>query len=263
MLRSILLMHSLLVHVLLTSAQQWEKLSTIDLVDIPTAYSVDITGDIYVGFENGNVRQYDHEGNEIINYALPNQSSVSLVEAQNRLKLFVFNFDNQTFTLLDRFSSIPKNYRLAEVGVSLTLMMCPSPDGQYWVIETNPQRLKKIDANQKTVLLEMQTDFSDTITFMRCFRNLLLISDSKGLHVFDQFGSKLYSLSIPFISYFYVKNDLLVCTAKNKLIYIDPFKSKVVKEMDIPSGLQAVIESRNLFAFFEEATMHFYRLIKP
>ena len=134
--------------------------------------------------------KFNAEGVQISNYSLPNQSAITLIEAQNSLKTFLFYFDNQQIITLDRFNTIPKIYDLSDYEVNLGLSACPSPDENFWVIENNPMRIKKIDPLRKTTILEVQTNLGDSIRFMRAYKNLLIVLSEQALHVFDQFGSK-------------------------------------------------------------------------
>lgn len=198
----------------------------------PISYSVDIQDNIYIGLEDGTMLRFDSKGDQTLSYSLPNQSSITLIEAQNTLKTFLFYADNQQIITLDRFSTVPKIYDLAEYGVSFGLMACPSPDENFWVVENNPMRLKKIDPLRKINILEIQTNLGDSIKFMKSYKNLLLVLGNEEMHILDQFGSTLKRLSLD-ASYFQIVDNHLVLISRGQLLTVDPFSGEEVKK-EIP-----------------------------
>jgi hypothetical protein len=218
----------------LVCGQEWTKLETLNIKMNPTAYSVDIQGNFYLGFEDGRLTKYNGDGEELQTFSLSNQSSISLIEAQNNLKLFIFNFDNQKISYLDRLSSIPKSYPLSDYSTDLVMIACPTPDGNLWVAENNPRRLKRIDLLRKNTLFEVQTSLGDSIKFMRTYQNLLIIADEKGIQVFDQFGIKEHSLIISGITFFQLVGDKLLFSASNTAYLYDPFNGVVDKKFALP-----------------------------
>ncbi|MEM6830602.1 MAG: hypothetical protein AAF551_08785 [Bacteroidota bacterium] len=205
-----------------SESQEWKSEWTIALDQIPSAYSIDTDESIFLGFPDGSLEKYSKSGESSPVYSIPNQSSVTLIEAQNNRKIFLFYRDIQQITILDRFSSLPKNYLLSDFGIYLANMACPAPDGSFWTIENNPPRLKKIDPLRKSTLLEIQHALHDSIHFMRAYQNLLLIATSDGVQVFDQFGSFIASLDFGKTTYLQAFNKSLVAKTSNALIRFDP-----------------------------------------
>lgn len=234
-----MLRSSLLPLSLLFFSGSWiycQKLSLqkeIVLQSSPTAYSVDIQENFYVGFEDGSMLKFDSEGKQLSSYSFPNQSGITLIEAQNSLKTFLFYFDTQQIITLDRFNTIPKVYDLSDYDVNLALSACPSPDEHFWVIENNPMRIKKIDPLRKATLLEVQVALGDSIRFMRAYKNLLIILSDKELHTFDLFGSKLHSFENIDASYFQIKDEDIMLLSGNKLLTINPFSSQIENKVEV------------------------------
>lgn len=225
----------------LALGQEWKKAETLSIKMNPTAYSVDIQGNFYLGFEDGRLTKYDSDGKEMQTFSLSNQSSISLIEAQNNLKLFVFNFDNQKVTFLDRFSSLPKTYQLSDYDIELGMMVCPTPDGNIWVAENNPRRLRKIDLLRKSTLLEVQTSLGDSIKFMRTHQNLLIIADENGVHVFDQFGTLEHSIGVPEVAFFQMIGDKLLFISLETTYLYDPFNGKVDLKSSSPESAGRIL----------------------
>lgn len=217
------------------NSQGWKLDKTIELTETPSSYSVDVQGNIYLGYAHGKMTKYNSDGEELLNYSLSNQSKISLIEAINSLKIFLFYQDNQQITILDRFSAVPKNYHLRELGVDFGMMACPSPDNHYWVIENNPQRLKKIDPNTGSLVMEIQVSLGDDIYFMRSLQNLLIVCEGTHLYLFNQFGSLLNTIKLPGTRYAQMAGDHLLVFDGNGFRQIDPLTGKIISTTKSPN----------------------------
>ncbi|MFK7953405.1 MAG: hypothetical protein AB8B73_11210, partial [Ekhidna sp.] len=230
--------------------QEWKHVSSPEINSTPTAFSVDLQNNFYLGFSDGRITKYDNKGSEKQTFSLSNQVPVSLIEAQNSLKLFAFNFDNQRITFLDRFSAIPKSYFLAEYNTSLGMMACPSPDGNVWVAENNPRRLRKIDLLRQQTILEIQTSLGDSIQFMRTLQNLLILSDENGVHVFDQFGSKEHFVKAGNVNFIQTIDDNILFSSNQDIIIINPYDGQVIEQYTSPvNDTKVVIKLKGRYLF--------------
>ena len=245
-----LLIHSVFFLPLVIFSQEWKKIKSIQLTQSPSSYSVDIKGNIYLGFKDGGMTKYDHEGIELVNYSLSNQSSITSIDAQNSLKLFLFYYDNQQMTILDRFSTIPKNYQLNDYGISFGAFACPSPDGNFWVIENNPIRLKKVAPIKQALILEVQTSIGNQVKYMRAYQNILIISDENGLQIFDQYGSNINTLKGISPSYVHVTDNQLIAYYMGDILTINPFKGVAKKMLIAPlKEADGMMISREKYVF--------------
>jgi len=239
--------------------QEWKLEREIQLPANPTAYSVDIKNNFYLGFDDGTMLKFDSKGNQLLNYSLPNQSSITLIEAQNALKTFLFCFDNQQIITLDRFNTVPKIYNLADYETNLGLSACPSPDENFWIIENNPMRIKKIDPLRQVTILEVQVNLGDSIRFMKAHKNLLLILSENGLHIFDLFGSKISHIEVD-ASYFQVKDNTILLVSEESLLTIDPFQGTIEKEQNIPlENTLVILRTGNYYLFSNKNNLFIYQ----
>lgn len=244
-------------------AQNWQEIHSIELKDKPSTSSMDFQGNLYLGFDDGTLSKYDPSGGFLENFSLSNNSSISLIDVQNNLRPFLFYFDIQQITILDRFSSIPKNYLLQDLGLDIGMMACPSPDGDFWTLENNPQRLKKVDPLNQIHVLEVQISIGDSIQRMQAYQNILVISDENGLNIFDQFGGLIQTLKVENFINFHIESNRLYAFTRTKILTIDPFKGTVLETIDKPINTKEMLKSKSGFLSISNKMLIYYKLDKP
>lgn len=254
---------SLILISFVSHGQEWQQTATVKLNDAPTYYTTDFQGNLYLGFADGRLSKFDSNGTFLENFSLSNNSSITLIDVQNNLKPFIFYFDNQQITVLDRFSSIPKNYLIGDFGLEIGMMTCPAPDGDFWIIENNPQRLKKVNLLRKITVLEVQVSIGDPINRMQAYQNILVISNDKGLHIFDQFGGLLHSIPIDRLLNFQIIRDNLFAFTDDEILEINPFKGVILSTIPLPSVTGTTLKSKDGFLTVENNKVTFYLVKKP
>ncbi len=239
---------------------QWKKVREVSLDQYPSSFACDGNGNLYIGYNDGNLIKYNTEGEELINYALPNLSSISLIEPQFQLKTFLFYYDIQQITLLDRFNSVPKNYFIRDFNVGFASMACPSADGTFWLIENNPTLLRRFKPNKKTIIQETQPKLGEEIRLMRSLQNILLIVDEKGLHIFDQFGTILFFYESSDIYHIGISDNYIYFSAKDHLIKMDPFSGEIIRTFQSPvKETRGVIYTKDTYLILSDKKIHYYQ----
>lgn len=245
-----------------SDGQEVREIKKIKLSQNPISFSVDTEENIYLGFENGTMSKFSPKGDAMPSFSLPNQSSITLIEAQNNRKLFFFQRDIQQFTILDRFSAQPRQYQLSDFQLDFVSSACPAPDGAVWVIENNPSRLKKIDMLRKSVVHEVQYNFGDSVFFMKTINNLLLIVDEEGLLVFDQFGNFLSSLPIR-TRYIQVVENEVIASHDGGFVRIDPYAPEILEKVKLPvNEIKSVIKLKQKYVVIHSKSLSFVALTK-
>lgn len=229
---------------ILTWGQVWELVEKIPLNKEPACHACDFQGNFYVGFADGTLTKYDNNGSLLENYSLPNTSKISLIDVQNNLKPFLFYLDNQEIKILDRFSSVPKVYPLSTFGIQFGMMACPAPDGDIWIAENNPQRLKKINPNLRNTLLEVQVVLGDSIQKMLAYQNFLFVGTSRQVYAFDQFGSQLYAVEEPKCLGFQIDGDLLLVFNQTTIIEVNFETGQIINAIALPIALDGVCRTK-------------------
>ncbi|MEP2948633.1 MAG: hypothetical protein ABJO91_01395 [Ekhidna sp.] len=226
----------------------------------PVAFSTDIQGNFYLGFQDGRLMKFDPNGIRLENFALSNKSEITLVDVQNNLKPFLFYFDNQQITILDRFSSVPKNYHIGDFGLGLVSIACPAPDGDFWILGNNPQRLLKVNTLRKSIVLEVQVSLGDTVKQMQTYQNLLLIGDEDGLKIFDQFGAIIHTINIEALTNFQVINEEIYVYSSEWIYIINPFKGNIISKLSMPDiQSSAMLKIKNDFITIQSKKVIFFQ----
>jgi len=228
----------------------------------PTTFSIDSENNAYLGFENGGLQKFSSKGSETIAFSLPNQSSITQIEAQNNRKIFLFYRDIQQIILLDRFSTIPRKYDLLDFGINYAESACINPDGTFWIAENNPRTMKKVDLLRNLVVHEVQLELGDSITMMRTTRNLLLVTSENGLHILDQFGNLNGTIMLDGITYLQSTNNEVLVTCTSGLVRIDPFKIEIIEEIDLEefTNSKAIMKSGSGFFVIDDQGITLYSL---
>lgn len=242
------------------SAQEWQLTGTININQQPVSQTVDIQGNIYLGFADGRLLKYGSDGKFLQNFSLSNNSAISLIDAQNNLKPFLFYFDNQAIMILDRFSTVPKSYHLIDYGVEFGMVACPAPDGDIWVIENNPQRLKNINLLRKSMVVEAQVSLGDSIRTMMAYQNFLFIADETGIHFFDQFGGFVRSIEIDGLINFHINDGNLVVFSQKEMLLYNLSESIVHNRVNLPDiPFQAAFKRKGDYLFVENKKLSFFK----
>ena len=253
-----LLFYILVISIPLFGAGQWKLIREVELSKKPHVLTNDNQGNIYIGFQDGSLVKYNSQGKETLNYSLSNQSQITLIEPQFQLKTFLFYFDNQLITILDRFKGVPKNYPIRDYTPGIVSMACPAPDGTIWLVENNPSILKRIDPNTKNIIVETQPILNG-IRFMKAYQNILLILDENGLLIFDQFGGSLSYLEVH--SYHLtVEKDIVYLLSGNEILTINPFAGEILSQTAKPEiETNQMIFLNDCVSFIQGSTLKQYQ----
>ncbi len=212
----------------------------VDSVSIPTPAraSIDRLNNIYIVDENGNINKYGKEGNIDLQYSPQQLAEISLIEAWNPLKIFIFYQDFQEFVFLDRFLTASSRFSTRDYGNYIG-MATISMDNNIWCIDYSDFSLKKYDITLNQLILNtplsliLNQDHYE-IRFMREYQNLLFVSDySSGIFIFDNLGNFLRKIDIKEVDYFSFIGDEVYFCSGNQIIITNIYgEEKRTIEMD-------------------------------
>lgn len=183
----------------------------------------DTYGNLYISDVKGNINKYDSTGKFLMNFSPQKLGTVTLLEAANTVRIFVFYRDFQEYVVLERFLGPQPNSLLDPDQIGFGRLATMSSDYNLWVMDEATFSLKKYDRQFNKVLyqtaLELLLDPRDyDITFLREYQNNLYVNDrNSGVLVFDAFGS--YKKKIPFkgIDFFSFQNEEMYYALRDTL----------------------------------------------
>ncbi len=203
--------------------------------------SQDTYGHLYISDVKGNINKYDSTGKFLLNYSPQKLGNVTLLEASNTIRIFVFYRDFQEYTMLERFLGPMPNSALDEEQVGFARQATLGSDYNLWIIDETDFTLKKYDRQFNKVLfktpLELLLDPRDyDINFLREYQNNLYVNDkNSGLLVFDTFGSYKKRIGFKGLDFFSFHEDELYYMQNDTLFFFDLYLF-TTREIPLPAG---------------------------
>ncbi len=235
-------------------------------IDSPSKVSVDQAGNIYVADQTGNLFLFDPEGTLQSDYSPPHPARISLLEAWQGLRIFLFFRDLQQYAFLNRFLINPKgNYDFSNTG--FVEMAAPSSDNNIWLIDQTDFSMKKY------LIFQQQTGSSTPfdllldpehyeIDFIKEYQNKVFVADkNSGILLFDNFGNFIKKYNQPGLKEFNFFDNYLYFIDKSQIVLIDLYNDN---RQTVP--LPAAKNYRHLIVFgdryylFDENGMDIYHL---
>lgn len=228
-----------------------QELSVATSISTPpaTAVSVDRKGDFYLAFNTGTLSKYDANGLETLNFSPARLGRITLIDAWNPLRLFLFYEELQSILILDRFLTQTVGYDLsAGEAFGFIKLACPSQDHTFWLIDESYKGLIKYDPMAKQVVFKMPFNnaipVDSGVLYMREYQNLLFVSLSGGgLVYFDNFGNYLGKIGTrEAVRFFgFLKNQVYFLQGR-VLQYVELYREEI-KEFRLPAIYEAVIDT--------------------
>ncbi|ELR73088.1 hypothetical protein C900_05723 [Fulvivirga imtechensis AK7] len=194
-------------------------LQSATAISEPLVVSIDRLNNIYIADKKGNLKQYTHgQLNQVFS---PQQTGeITLVEAWNPLKIFLFYADFQEYIFLDRFLTSAQRYSSRDLS-SFSGLITISADNNLWVVDYVDFGLRKYNINFRQFTIETPFDLlldpdNYEITFIREYQNLVFISDkASGILIFDNMGNYLRKIPVKGTDYFTFHKDQLYYLTNN------------------------------------------------
>ena len=244
------------------SAQEWEVIDTISVKERISTYSIDNQNQLYLGTISGNLYRYDEAGDQSEFYSAIANFKVTSVEAWNRMKVFLFYRDPQTYYFLDRFNTLSNSYDISEYSDELVYECTPGIDNSIWVLTSSYNELRKYNLQTKQLLFTNLLDIDvKNVTHIRAYRNLVIISDSEeGIYLFDQFGNLLTELPYPKVNHFQITSGRLQFLCDEGIVSIDPFNPNDTEITKAPEGaFSGMLVGDSLYFFMQRDQVLVFR----
>lgn len=217
--------------------------------------STDRYGNIYVADRKGNVYKYDINGTQQSIFSPAKLADVSLLEAWNTVKIFIFYKDLQEYVLSDRFMSATPGYKFNMENVGFARMATLANDNNIWVIDDVDFSLKKVDGANGKILytnpLQLVLPAAEyDISFMREYQNTLFIADANsGILVFDNLGNYRKKLFYKNVKHIGFSENYMYLVQNGKLVQFNlyTFEEKIT-ELPDAEILQVTVFENKLIA---------------
>lgn len=184
--------------------------------------SIDRNENIY--FSDARYSVFKQIDGNVTNVFSPKRiSQITLLEAWNTAKIFVFYKDLQSFTILDRFLTEIETINFDYEKTGFVEIATPSLDGNIWIIDNSSYALKKINIQNQEILTETKLDLilptlNNQILDAQEYHNFLYISTlENGVLIFDNMGNykkkiflnEIYELTFYSDELYFIENEKL------------------------------------------------------
>jgi hypothetical protein len=192
--------------------------------------SLDKKQSFFLADARGNIYKYDSTGKEQLNFSPTKLADITLLEAWQTMRVFVFYRDLQEFLLLDRFLNPVAQYPINQEVIGFAHLSTLSADNSIWVLDNRDFSLKKYDPKNDILLVHTSLDLilnsqNYEINFMREYQNLLIINDKiSGILIFDNLGNYKKTLPYTQLNYLSILEDEICFLQNNELIFFDLYK---------------------------------------
>ena len=241
---------------------------SFQLKEEPIATSIDRKGQLYFGYYNGDIERYSKTGENELIYSANRRFTISLLEAWNGLKTFVYSAPFQEYIFLDRFFNSSVSFQV-ESNPFKTFDGIATIENDYtlWAFNVESQKLRKVDLYNNEIVFDNQLNLTLDIEeidpeFIRAYQNLIFISESDhGVAIFDNLGSFLDFIPIKGISYFSFNKNEIVLYDGTDLFLIDIY-SKIKRKISLGDlSFKYILVEENELIGIDENWVKRYRII--
>ena len=224
--------------ILTSQAQDLQLIDSIRFGPITQA-SIDRQGHIYLANEAGEINKYDMDGKLMVTYSPTKPATITLLEAWQGIRVFVYYNDFQEYLLLDRFLTPTPPIKLAS-ELAFAKLTTLAADDKIWVIDEAGYSLKKWDAVQRRVFIETPFSFLSQfpvleVNYLREYQNLLFINDiQSGVLVFDNLGNYLKTMVHKNLTYFNFSGDQMYFLDNQHLQLVNVYNGEL-QEISLPT----------------------------
>ncbi len=232
-----------------------------------SSISIDQDGYVFTVNKKGTLTKWDLTGSPLLTFSPSKLGSVTLLEAWQGLRPFLFYRDFQEFVLLDRFLTPSSNYDFSSLGIGYVQLATLGIDNNLWVIDINDFSLKKFDLLFKAIISNTSLEFLlkpdlHEINFMKEYQNLLFINDEiTGIMVFDNLGNYLRSIEASGLTQLGFFRNEVYFLKNQKLNFIDIY-SQEGRTIDLSElgELELVLYYDQYLTIYSDSRLKFYKM---
>ncbi len=236
-------------------------------IHAPAKVAVDRAGNIYVADHTGTLYRYNQKGEKKLDYSPPHPAEITLLEAWQGLRIFIFFRDMQQYAFLNRFlNNLEGNYNFRYTG--FVEMATPSYDNNIWLIDQTDFSMKKYGIFQQDILSSTPFDLlldpeHYEISFMKEYQNKVFVADKNtGILLFDNLGNFIRKYDQPGLDEFNFFKDYIYFIDKGRILLIDLYDDHR-ETIPLPSGknYHHILIFEDRYYLFDDKGMDIYRLV--
>ncbi len=217
-------------------AQESSKNKRIEILNAKSI-SLDNGGNVFVSNKDGEIFKFDAYGKKLETYSPQKKANISLLEAWNSIKIFVFFKELQEYVMLERFLTTKSNLNFENTDIGFARLATMGSDYNLWLFDDSDFSLKKFDIQFSKTIFKAPLDLifgnkDYDLTFIREYQNYLYVNDkNSGVLVFDLYGNYKKNIAIKNVEQFsFYENKLISFSAPDTLISFDLYDFKINKE---------------------------------
>ncbi|MDX1629135.1 MAG: hypothetical protein R3345_10585 [Fulvivirga sp.] len=243
-------------------AQQLKLVDSLEVEAIETV-SADRLNNFYIATKKGILKQYSQDNELKIEFAPQKAGNITLVEAWNPLRIFIFYENFQEYVLLDRFLIPSSRYDMQAITAYAGLATI-SADNNLWLVDLADFGLKKYNNSFGQTIINTSFDLlldpdDYEISFIREYQNLVFIADKKsGILVFDNMGNFLRKIGYTDVDYFNFLDREIYFVENNKLIFVNIYNNEI-RTMQLPFAPQFALVTSNYVRLFDDKMVKIYK----
>ena len=211
--------------------------------------ATDDLGNVYLLRQDNSLTRFSIDGDSTAFYRSLFNGVISQIDPKNPLRILLFYPDQKKIVVLDRMLALKSQLDLRQYHSFMPGAIAATPEGNIYVYDYLDARLFQISENGARETLSGSNDlrqvlgFVPEINFMTLRDRRLYLADStRGVFVFDNYGTYLQSLPLLGLTSFQVFGRQLVYRQGTDLVAynLDDFREQ---RINLPAGNGTLIQS--------------------
>lgn len=229
--------------------------------------SLDNQDFLFISDLEGNLYQYNENGDQVNNFSPQRQAALTQLEASWTVNIFTFSTDLQEYRILDRFVNPVSENRIPTDLINLAKVATLGNNNIMWIFDEADLSLKQFDYRRNRILqhqpLNLILDRSSLeVIDIREYQNLVFLNiEGEGVYVLDNQGNLIRNIDIDYPQKLSFWKENLLFLEDGKIAVMD-FKSGKLIKYPLPKDINpkaVMINQQNVFLYNENQVWIFRR----
>lgn len=243
----------------------WNQHANIHLEGIHQV-SLDNQGFIFVANLEGNISQYDRDGNFQNIFSPSRQGRLTQLEASWTVNIFTFSTDLQEYRILDRFLNPITENKIQQDQIFLAKAATLGNNNIIWVFDESDFSLKQLDYKRNLVVqqqplnLILENSNLDIIEIKEYQNMVFLNIRDEGVFIFDNQANFIRSLPIVLNQKLSFWKNNLIFISKGEITLMS-FQSGVQENIPLPLNASSknILVNQNSVLLFDTDQIYIYK----